>query len=149
MNCYISAMIGAGLITASYFTLSVTDEQEDKMKQVLSKELADKYEDIIEERRNHYLLGLAFGTLVAYFFFQSFPLIKNTFMKITSFFTVALTIAVVFYMLMPKSDYMLNHLKTEKQNKVWLEIYKTMKHRYFFGFALGAVAIIPFAQSLC
>lgn len=141
-------MVGAGLLFASYMSLSITDEYQDKMKKVLSEELADKYEDIIEERRNHYFLGLTLGIITAYFLINSLK-IKNTLHKVSSFFTVAITIAIVVYMLMPKSDYMLNHLKTEKQNKVWLEIYKTMKHRYFFGFFLGAVAIIPFAQSLC
>jgi succinate dehydrogenase/fumarate reductase cytochrome b subunit len=56
---------------------------------------------------------------------------------------------VVFYFLMPKSDYMLNHLKTEEQNKAWLEVYKTMKQRYFLGFLFGALAAVPFAHSFC
>lgn len=38
---------------------------------------------------------------------------------------------------MPKSDYMLNYLKTPEENKKWLDVYKTMKFRYFYGFIIG------------
>jgi hypothetical protein len=148
MTCYISAMVGTGLLVASYMSLSITDEYEDKMEKVLSKELAEKYENIIEERRNHYFIGLALGVVIAYFFVNSFK-IKNTFFKTSSFFSVALIIAGAVYMLTPKSDYMLTHLTTKEQNKVWLEIFETMKSRFALGFILGAVAIIPIAKTLC
>jgi hypothetical protein len=52
-------------------------------------------------------------------------------------------------MLMPKSDYMLNHLKTSEENKKWLNVYNSMKSRYFIGFVLGILATIPLARTLC
>ncbi len=65
------------------------------------------------------------------------------------FLAVTLLTTVMFYSLMPKSDYMLNHLKTEEENKAWLEVYKTMKQRYFVGLVVGALAAVPLANALC
>lgn len=148
MNCYLSAVMGIGLLTGSALTLCVNDEQQNKMKQVLSPELVRVYEDIINERRNHYIQGLVIGIIVSFLIFYNFR-INNRFFKMSGFLTITLTIAVVYYMLMPKSDYMLNHLKTEEQNKAWLQVYKTMKQRYFLGFVLGAIAGIPLAYAMC
>lgn len=147
MNCYLSGMMGIGLLAGSGLTLSVDAQQHEKMKQVLSPELITTYENIVIER-NQYIQGLVIGLIISFIVFYNYK-INNRFFKITAFLTITLTIAVVYYMLMPKSDYMLNHLKTEKENKVWLEIYKTMKFRYFMGFLLGALAAIPFANVMC
>jgi len=50
---------------------------------------------------------------------------------------------------MPKSDYMLNHLKTQEQNKAWLEVYKEMQQKYIKGFLLGCLSAIPISLILC
>jgi hypothetical protein len=65
------------------------------------------------------------------------------------FTAVTLGIGVLYYLLMPKSDWMLLHLKTADENKAWLEVYKTMKQRYLIGMILGAAASVPFANALC
>jgi hypothetical protein len=148
MNCYLSGMVGTGLLAGSALTLSISEEQQNKLKEVLSPELVVKYEEIITERRNQYIHGLILGIIVSFIFMYNFK-INNRFFKITAFLAITLMIAVFYYTLMPKSDYMLNHLKTEEENKVWLGIYKTMKFRYFMGLVLGAAAAIPFAMILC
>jgi Sec-independent protein secretion pathway component TatC len=58
-------------------------------------------------------------------------------------------VSVVYYFLIPKSDYMLNYLKTEEEIKAWLEIYKYMKLKYFLGFLFGFLSAIPIAYSMC
>jgi uncharacterized protein YacL len=148
MNCYLSGMAGLGLLAASAFTLSVSDEQHEKLKTVLSPKLDEIYDKISNERRNQYIQGLILGLIVAFFVLYSGK-ISNRFYRTSLFFTITLTIAVLYYFLMPKSDYMLNHLKTPEENKAWLEVYKTMKFRYFLGFLLGALAAIPLANIMC
>jgi len=44
---------------------------------------------------------------------------------------------------------MLKHLKTPEENKKWLEVYTTMKSRYFLGLVMGALAAIPIAGVFC
>jgi hypothetical protein len=141
-------MMGTGLLAGSALTLTITEEQQNKLKQVLSPQLVVKYEEIISERRDQYIHGLILGIIVSFIFMYSYK-INNRYFKITAFLAITLTVAVFYYTLMPKSDYMLNHLKTEEENKVWLGIYKTMKFRYFMGLLLGATAAIPFAMILC
>ena len=148
MNCYLSAVTGIGLLTASAFTTTVSKEQHDAVVKTLSPELADRYEKIVAERRNYYLQGLILGFFVA-FFFVGRRSIPNKFYKITLFTAVALIVGVTYYTVMPKSDYMLQHLKNEEQIKAWLEVYKTMRSKYITGFLLGALAAIPLANAMC
>jgi hypothetical protein len=43
----------------------------------------------------------------------------------------------------------LRHLKTQEENIAWLDVYNTMKYRYFIGFVLGGLAAIPLSLSVC
>lgn len=148
MNCVASGIFGLAMLGAATSTMTVSEEQHNYLRKQFSEELDEIYGNIVIERRNHYVQGILLGCLLAFFVLQ---LTKQTnrFHKITFFLAIALTTSVVYYFLMPKSDYMLNHLKTEEENKAWLEVYKTMKQRYFLGFALGALAAVPIAYAMC
>ena len=148
MNCTLSALVGIGMLGAAVSTMTVSKEQHDLLKETLSDELDQVYDSIAIERRNHYLMGLALGLVLA---FMTLRMVKtsNRFHRMTLFTLITLVTAVTVYSVLPKSDYMLNHLKTEEQTKAWLEVYKTMKHRYMLGFALGSFAAIPLAYAMC
>jgi uncharacterized protein YacL len=148
MDCYFSGFMGIALFFGSIATLSVNEEQHKILRNVFSDDLDKKYEDIINERRNHYIIGIIIGILISYFVSKNIRIL-NDFTRITLFLTITLGTAVLFYMLMPKSDYMLNHLKTSEENKKWLNVYNSMKSRYFIGFVLGILATIPLARTLC
>ncbi len=148
MNCYISGIAGIALLGASISTLSVNKQQQNVLKSVLSPELDKKYESIIIERRNHYIIGLVLGMILSFIILNSTKITKY-FTRLSLFTMITLVTAVIFYMLMPKSDYMLNHLKSEKENKKWLQVYKTMQSRYFIGLVLGALSAIPIAHIMC
>ncbi len=136
------------MLGAAVSTMTVSKEQHDLLKETLSDELDQVYDSIAIERRNHYLMGLALGLVLA---FMTLRMVKtsNRFHRMTLFTLITLVTAVTVYSVLPKSDYMLNHLKTEEQTKAWLEVYKTMKHRYMLGFALGSLAAIPLAYAMC
>jgi uncharacterized membrane protein YkgB len=42
---------------------------------------------------------------------------------------------------------MLNHIKTNEKNKIWLEMYRTMQFNYHMGFVVGIIAVGVFAFS--
>lgn len=147
MNCYISGAIGLGLLVASISTMSCSKKETEDLKKVLSPELVQKFNAIQKERQNHYLQGLALGVILSFVMLRKLD--ANNFTKISLFLTLTLTTCVVYYFLMPKSDYMLNHLRTEKEITEWLAVYKTMKKRYFTGFLLGILASIPIAMIFC
>ncbi len=148
MNCTLSALVGIGMLGAAVSTMTVSEQQHDLLKQTLSEELAIRYEAIAIERRNHYLMGLALGLVLAVL---TLRLVKtsNRFHRITLFTLITLVTGVTVYSFLPKSDYMLNHLKTEEQTKAWLEVYTTMKGRYMLGFGLGTLAAVPLAYAMC
>ena len=58
MNCYLSSILGLGLLGGSIATMTVTKEQHQTLKDVFSDDLDKKYDEIITERRNHYLIGI-------------------------------------------------------------------------------------------
>ena len=148
MNCYTAAIAGLALLGGSAATMTVTEEQHNVLRNVFSDDLDKIYEGIITERRNHYLIGLVLGLILSVAVTHNMRAM-NYFTRLMMFFTITLATALLFYMLMPKSDYMLNHLKTPEENKKWLEVYKTMKSRYFIGLVLGALAAVPIASIFC
>jgi hypothetical protein len=50
-----------------------------------------------------------------------------------------------YYVLSPKSDWMLNHIKTPEQTKAWLGMYRGMQVYYHTGLVLGLFAVGTFA----
>lgn len=148
MNCVASGVLGTALLAGSFATLTVTEAQHAKLRAVVSPEVAKTYERIITERRNQYMQGLILGVIIAFaILFMKKP--ASRFHRATLTLSVTLLVAVVYYTLMPKTDYMLNHLKTTEENRAWLSVYKTMKFRYSVGFLLGAMAAIPLTNMFC
>lgn len=137
------------MLGGTLFTMTVSENEHKQLTSVFSDELAKKYEAIVNERRNYYLQGLVLGMV-----FSSVLLItrKGEMTRSHSiflFFAVTLFTAMMYYLLMPKSDYMLNYLTTAEQNRAWLKMYKTMQTRYLLGILIGALASIPIANSWC
>ena len=60
---------------------------------------------------------------------------------------VTLTVNYFYYMLAPKSDYMVLHLNERKQREEWQKIYRYMQVKYHVGLVLGIVAAMLFAKS--
>jgi hypothetical protein len=46
-----------------------------------------------------------------------------------------------YYVLSPKTDFMLNHIDDQEQAKNWLRMYREMSFNYHSGLALGIVAV--------
>jgi hypothetical protein len=148
MNCYLSSILGLGLLGGSIATMTVTKEQHNNLKDVFSDDLDKKYDEIITERRNHYLIGLIVGAIISIIVIKNIINI-NYYTRITLFLAITLGTAVLLYMVLPKSDYMLNHLKTAEENKKWLDVYKTMKSRYYIGFVLGIIGALLLGSVFC
>ncbi len=148
MNCYLSSILGLGLLGGSIVTMTVSKEQHKTLKDVFSDDLDKKYDHIITERRNHYLIGLVVGIIISIIILKKITNV-NYYTRITLFLAITLGSAVLIYMLLPKSDYMLNYLKTPEENQKWLEVYKTMKSRYYIGFILGIIGAVLLGSVYC
>ena len=148
LDCVIATFLGISLFGASFLCMTANEEQTNRMTQVLSKDLAAVYEKIVRERAMLYLQGILIGLVFSYFMVKWLRPGK-IFHRMMVYFAVTLFTAVIYYMLMPKSEYMLQHLKTKEENERWLSIYRTMQLRYFIGFVLGAFVSIPIAYAYC
>lgn len=148
MNCYIFGLSGLALLGGSMATLTVSKEQHNVLRNVFSNELDKKYENISNERRNHYIIGLVMGIILSLIIVKNVSIV-NYFKRVMLFLTITFATAIIFYSIMPKSDYMLNYLKTPEEISKWLDVYKTMKTRYFTGFILGLLAAIPISYISC
>lgn len=150
MNCTDSALVGIGLLGASIYTSFVPPDELNKLRNILTGDALAAYQRINDERSSIYFQGLAIGFLLVVLFNSFYgSQISNSFHKSCLFILIILSFSLFYYTLMPKSDYMLNHLTNSEQNKAWLDVYKTMKNRYATGFLLGMAAAVPLSYSLC
>jgi len=54
----------------------------------------------------------------------------------------------MYYMLYPKSAYMVNNLENKDQSSKWLAVYKTMQYKYHVGMILGLVGYFLLSYGL-
>ncbi len=150
MECFDSAILGIGLLGAGIYTSFVPKDEINQLRKVLSGKAVDAYQKINQERFTQYLQGLGLGfilvILINHFYGDN---ISNPYHKTTLFLLIVLAVSLFYYLLAPKSDYMLNHLTSQQEINAWLNVYKTMKNRYIIGFLLGAVASVPISNALC
>ena len=62
---------------------------------------------------------------------------------------VTLSVNYFYYILSPKTDWMVLHLKSEEEKHAWLKVYKTMQYNYHMGLVLGILAVVAFGNGLC
>lgn len=103
----------------------------------LNDEEIDIYQEIVEERRNIYLIGLGLGMMLSYLYLKYFN--RG---QLDGMMSVSITGVVnyFFYVLMPKSKYMIEYLDEPEENQAWLDIYRTMQMRWHGAFLLGLFA---------
>jgi uncharacterized protein YacL len=148
-QCFIASFLGFALLLGSFLTMSVSQEQTNLLRNKISGDVAIAYEKIIHERSTIYLQGILLGLILSTICVYIMKQTPNRFYKTMIYVSVTLFTAVIYYMVVPKSDYMLHHLKSEEQIHTWFQTYRTMQSRYMIGFVLGAIASIPFSFAYC
>ena len=137
MDCWISCGIASAFIVSMiYMNLSKKDILVSFLES-LTPDLQEKYKEIMKERLTLYILGFGIGLIVstlAVFYIRPEPILGACMsMAGTFLFTY------FFYMLTPKSDYIIRHLETKEQKEKWLKVYKTMQQTYHTGLVLGLI----------
>jgi hypothetical protein len=124
----------------------------------LSEKQRKLYENITEERKNTYFKGFGFGFLlsIAFIAFQNILVSKSSLLRLNNKYQMGSFIAATtllstyfYYMLAPKSDYMVMHLENQEQKREWLNIYKKMQFHYHAGLALGILGMFFFGMVYC
>jgi hypothetical protein len=155
MICGITCIIALIFLIANIYTiLSCANDKKDKTNflNVLTSKQKDTYEKIINERKTIYYMGYVLGILLA--IFTIYIMKKVLKIRFNNMSLVCLVGSIVFvtnylfYILYPKSDYMLLHLSDKRQITEWLNIYRKMQYKFHLGFVFGIIAVIVFCISL-
>jgi hypothetical protein len=141
MPCSISCMISCIFLIGMIYFYNATDKSQ--YKDTLPADLQQRYEKITAERRNisyqGYSLGFILSLVILYFRRK-----MNTISLVCTVMATCFLTNYFYYMLSPKSDWMLNHLN-EEQVHAWLVMYRSMSFHYHVGIVFGILAVGMFA----
>ena len=147
MACAVSCMISVIFIIGMIYFYNLTDKSTivKYYKASLSSDLQKRYEKISKERTNisyqGYILGVILSLGIIFYNLK----IKKERLNTASLVCIVVATAFVtnyfYYMLSPKSDWMLDHLQNKEEIKAWLLMYREMQYNYHMGLVLGIVAV--------
>jgi uncharacterized membrane protein YkgB len=147
MACALSCMISAIFIIGMIYFYNMTGKSKivNHYKSSLSSDLQKRYDKISNERLSisyqGYTLGFILSLLIIFYNLK----IKG--MKMSNSALICTVIATSFltnyfyYILSPKSDWMLNHLQNKEEVKAWLQMYREMQYNYHMGLTLGIIGV--------
>ena len=148
MPCLTTCLISTGLIISIIYFQNKTMNNKvvQEYKKQLPSNLQNLYEKISKERLRINYYGYTLGlilSLIIILYNYSFTN-RN---KLTNTSLVCLVIVVSFftnyfyYILSPKSTYMLEHINSPEQTKAWLTMYREMQYNYHMGLIIGIIAV--------
>jgi hypothetical protein len=151
MACAISCMISAVFVIGMIYFYNLTDKSEvvKYYKSSLSSDLQKRYEKITSERSNISYQGYALGGILSLGIIFYNLKIKHSKLNTSALVCTVVATAFVtnyfYYILSPKSDWMLNHMNNKEEIKAWLLMYREMQFNYHMGLVLGIIAVGIFA----
>jgi len=151
MVCKISCIISTIFIIGMIYFYNITNKSEivKHYKEKLPTDLQKRYEKISEERKTisiqGYIIGLIFSLFIIFYNIQIKHNKMNSFSLVCTVMATSFLTNYFYYILHPKSDWMLNHMNSQEQVKAWLQMYREMSYNYHMGIVLGIIAVGIFA----
>ena len=157
MVCAASCAVSAVFIVAMIFTMYGSDKTEaiQNFKRILTSQQAAIYQKITNERRQIYFVGFGLGLLLSFIFLAWNHMSRTGSRRLGRCSTICIVGAITFttnyfyYMLSPKSDWMILHIEGDTQKKAWLHIYKKMQYNCHLGALLGLVGALFIGNVFC
>ena len=147
MACVISCAISTIFIIGMFYFYNITGKIEvvKHYKATLSSDLQKRYDKISKERLMISYQGYALGVILSLGIIFYNLKIKGSKMNTASLVCTVIATAFVtnyfYYMIHPKSDWMLDHLQNKEEIRAWLQMYKEMQFNYHIGITLGIIAV--------
>ena len=117
----------------------------------LPDNLRKEYDNIVSERKRIYFTGYLVGFILSIFIIIINVNVLKTKMPVLAMVCLTVVVSTVvnhlYYVMSPKSNYMVTLLKTDKQREDWLRVYRSMQYYFHGSFVLGAVAVGVFAYA--
>jgi uncharacterized membrane protein YkgB len=140
-------MISAVFVIGMIYFYNMTDKSEvvKHYKQKLSSDQQKRYEKIVEERTKISYTGYILGFVLSLFIIFYNMNLKGAKLSNTSVVCVVIATSFLtnyfYYMLSPKTDWMLNHMNSQEEVRSWLQMYREMQYNYHMGIVLGIIAV--------
>jgi uncharacterized protein YacL len=147
MACTISCMISAVFIIGMIYFYNMTDKSiiVNHYKEKLPNDLQKRYEKIAKERMKigyyGYVIGFVISLFIIFYNLKIKGVQMNTFSLVCTVMATCFLTNYFYYILSPKSDWMLNHMNSQEQVKAWLQMYREMSYNYHAGLALGIIGV--------
>uniref|UniRef100_A0A6C0IT17 Uncharacterized protein n=1 Tax=viral metagenome TaxID=1070528 RepID=A0A6C0IT17_9ZZZZ len=143
--CYYTCMLSFVFIFAMIYFYNATTKSRvvELYKSQLPPNLRQLYNKLANERLkiNYYGYTLGFGLALIAIFYNG-RLYKLPFVSLLCLtIVISFSTNYFFYILYPKSDWMLKHINSPEQTKAWLQMYRSMQYHYHLGLALGLIAV--------
>ena len=153
MACSVSCSISLIFIIGMIYFYNATSKSEvvKQYKTRLPKDLQVRYENISRERMMISYYGYGLGVLLSLVIIFYNKKMKGKLLSNASLVCIVLSVSFFtnyfYYMLSPKTDWMLNHVKNPEETKAWLQMYREMQFNYHLGLVLGilGVGVLAFA----
>jgi len=149
VTCFIALVIVIAMVIMTIMVSS--DSFLKNYRDKLPVDIQNEYDRIVAERQQIYFTGYMIGVVIALFFIIfSINVLKQK-IPVSAMVCLAVVVSTAvnyfYYMLSPKTTYMIELLKTDQQRQEWVHMYKSMQYYYHFSFVLGAVAVGVFAYA--
>lgn len=145
MICCFTCLSAFAFIIAMIYFHTRTSQSEIVLhyKKNMPTYLQSLYEKISKERLHISLKGYSLGLLLSLLLIlYNFQMKRE---KMSNSALVCLTVSVTFitnyfyYILSPKTDWMLNKMNNQEQVKAWLQMYREMQKSYHWGLVFGII----------
>lgn len=150
MPCLVTCGLAVAFLISMIYMYNATNRSQVlvQYEKQLPSNLQQLYKKIRNERQSisYYGYGLGFILSLIAIVYNSVSLKKGS-DKFDVKGMVCLAVVITFlthyfyYLLTPKTTYMLEHINSPEQTKAWLTMYKTMQKFYHTGMLLGLVAV--------
>ncbi len=141
--CSLSIIFIIAMVYFYYFTNHSKIVSNYKAK--LPKNLILVYNKIINERfmisMNGFGLGLIFAIGIVLFNINYMQKKISSIPLFCIIIGVSFLTNYFFYILYPKSDWMLNHIEEKKTAQLWVKMYRSMQFNYHLGLVFGIIAV--------
>ena len=158
-SCSIAIVFFVAMLYMCVISPIILDESKyDVMRELKNKltlEQQNKLMRVKKERAAIHFQGYGFGLLLsaAVLAWRMFSgTVKKRLTPMMMFCTTAAITCVVnyfYYILSPKSEWMITSLHNEDQARAWLKMYRYMQVNYHVGFVLGILAVGFMSKGIC
>lgn len=137
-HCNIYGFLGLVFILSSVCMIFLKSPRLlQRFEKTLDEKQKHAYKNVVQERQRIYFMGFLFAFIFALLYTYIGPKEGLFYGSITIF----LLVHYLFYILHPKSRFIVEILDKLEQRKAWIELYRHMSFAYHFAFVLSFVGV--------